>query len=138
MINKIKNRFKSRCFDFVETNYKKIPFDKIKPAEFSLGNGDCHNNSVAAINGKRADKVWLVWGGKKDGCVHFINSNKGLFFDETWHDYQNQNYYIIRLIDPSEYEYIGDLLSTVKRMLFNINGTLFSRYFGMKKLHAWI
>ena len=138
IINGIEKRFVKRCFDFVLTNYKKVPFDKIKKADFALSNSSCHYNAVAAVNGGRADKVWMVWGGKEKGVIHFINSSKGVFFDETWNHYDNQDFYLIREVMPLEFDGIVDLLNASKRMMFNINGTLLSKYFGMKNLHRWI
>lgn len=58
-----RDNFKKKCFDLVVTNYKKIPKDKIIEADFAMGNGDCHNHCVAAVNSGRADSAWLVWGG---------------------------------------------------------------------------
>lgn len=134
----MKNRFKRKCFDFVLTHYRKIPKDKIKKSSFALSNSACHTNAVAAFNGNRADKVWLVWGGKEDGVIHFINSNKGIFFDETWHDYENQSYYIIREITTDEFENISEILSYAKRMMFNINGSIFDKIKSKRNLHDWI
>lgn len=132
------NKFQAKCFDFVLVNYRKIPYDKFKKAEFALSNSACHLNAVAAFNGGRADKVWLIWGGKKNGCIHFINSTKGVFFDETWHDYEKQDYYIIREVNKHEFEDIYDLLCATKRMLFNINGSFLDKLRSKKDIHGWI
>lgn len=132
------DRFKSKCFDFVCANYKKVTHEKIVKAKFALSNSACHFNAVAAVNGGRADKVWLIWGGKENGVIHFINSLKGEFFDETWNHYDNQNYYIIRQVDPSEFEGIYDLLAATKRMMFNVNGSFLDRLRIKNKLHNWI
>lgn len=134
----IKDRFKRKCFDFVVTNYRKIPHDKIKKADFALSNAACHFNAVAAVNGGRGDKVWMVWGGGKDGVIHFINSLKGVFFDETWSHYDNRNYYIIRQVMPCEFDDICDLLNSSKRMLINLNGNLIERVMARRKLHKWL
>jgi len=138
IIKNIKDRFKKRCFDFVICHYKKIPFEKVAKASFALSNSSCHHNAVAAVNSGRADIVIMVWAGKSDGCIHFINRKGNEYFDETWHDYKDQNYYIIRIIEEPEYEYIVDLLNASKRMMFSVNGTFLSRYFGMNKIHDWI
>jgi hypothetical protein len=138
MIDKIKNRFKQRCYDFVLCHYRKIPQDKFINAEFSLSNSACQNNAVASVRAGRADKVLMVWGGTSNGCIHFINKKDGFYFDETWHDYDSQDYFIIREVVESEYSGICDLLEAPKRMLFNMNGTMLSRYFGMKNINRWI
>ncbi len=135
---KIKDKFKSKCFDFVVTNYKKIPCDKIKEPSFALSNSACHFNAVAAARSGRADKVWMIWGGKENGCIHFINSLDGMFFDETWSYYENQNYYIIRQVMPHEFETIYDLLNSSKRMLINLNGNLIERVMARRNLHRWL
>jgi len=135
---KIKDKFKSKCFDFVVTNYKKVSSDKIKKPSFALSNSSCHVNAVAAVSGERADKVWMVWGGKNNGCVHFINSISGVFFDETWAYCEHQSYYIIRQVMPFEFEDIGDLLDSSKRMLINLNGNLIERFYARRNLHRWI
>ncbi len=134
----IEDKFKSKCFDFVVTNYKKVPYGKIKKSGFALSNTACHFNAVAAVNGGRADKVWMIWAGSADGCVHFINSLNGMFFDETWCHYENQNYYIIRQVMPCEFEGIYNLLCSSKRMLVNLNGNFVERILARRKLHGWL
>jgi len=134
----IKNKFKSKCFDFVVTNYKKVPHDKIKKSGFTLSNSSCHFNAVAAVNGERTDKVWMAWGGQEGGCIHFINSLSGMFFDETSCHYDNQNYYIIRQVMPDEFEGIYDLLCSSKRMLINLNGNFIERILARRNLHRWL
>lgn len=121
------SKIRNRIHQWAETCLFKIPQAKIKHAGFSLLNGACHFNAVAALRSGRADKVWLVWAGGKNGVVHFINSKSGMFFDETWHDYENQSYHIIRMVKPDEFNDIGDLLNQCKRHLINQHGSMIDK-----------
>ena len=127
------DKFKEKCFNFALCHYKSVPQDKIKEAEFSLQNASCHNNAVSAFHAKRADKVWMVWAGKKDGCVHFINSKNGMFFDETLAG-DHYDYFIIREIKKDEFKEISDLLMACKYMLLNTVGSYFDELFLTKKI----
>lgn len=134
----MKTKLKSKCFAFISTFCQRIDNSKLVKAEFSLSNSACHFNAVAAARAGRADSVWLVWGGQDSGVVHFINSKNGKFFDETWHDYENQNYYIIRKVRADEYEDILDLLCSTKRALINTCGSFIDKYRSTKKLHSML
>lgn len=87
----------------------------------------------------RADKVWMVWAGGARGCIHFINSKGGLFFDETWHEYDSKHSYrLIRLIRDSEYSEISDILFSAKMMMFFCCGSFIDRMLSRGKIHSWI
>lgn len=104
-----------------------IPKERIKQAEFSLSNAACHFNAVSAFRAGRADSVWLVWAGGEKGVVHFINSKDGKFFDETWHDWEDQSYRVIRKIHPHEHDDVYEILCDVKRDMVRNYGTLWQR-----------
>lgn len=130
------DRFNKKAFTFARVHYKKISYDKFKKAEFAMSNSACHFNAVAAVNGGRADKVWLVYSGSESGgAIHFINSKRGVYFDETWHDYKNQNYYIIREVLPFEFEDIFDLLVATKQTFYDMFCLLPIR---KSSFHSWL
>ena len=133
-----KDNFKQKCYAFIKTFFQRIDNDKLIKADFSLSNSACHFNAVAAVRSGRADAVWLVWGGESKGCIHFINSKSGKFFDETWHDYENQNYYIIRKVRSDEYEDIYNALCDAKKSLIALCGNTIERYRASKHLHDWL
>lgn len=128
-----------RCNNFAVAHYIPIPKDKFIKAEFAMSNSACHYNAVAAVHGGRADKVWLVWAGGKNGVVHFINSKSGKFFDETWNDYDScRDYRIIREIKLSEFDDVFDVLCATKRALISSCGTLRDKFNHRNKLHGVI
>ena len=120
------NKLKRAIHDHALANFKIVPEKSIINAGFTLGNGDCHFNAVAAARSERADKVWLVWAEtEEDGAVHFINSKGSKFFDETWHEREGRyyHYYLIKEVDRSEYGDIYGLLMATKRSLVRLCGT---------------
>ena len=131
---------KRRINTHMRVNYQRIPHDRIIDAQFALGNANCHHNAVAAVRAGRADAVWMVWAGHGDqGCVHFINSKEGKFFDETWHDESNrQDYYIIRKVRPDEYDDVYDLLVDCKWMLANLLATRWQRWRMKQDSHRYM
>lgn len=129
---------RERVYHFAVTNYKLIDSKDMIYATLSLSNSSCHVNAVAAKRAGRADRVWLVWGGGKEGCVHFINSLNGKFFDETWHDYNlNQQYRIIREVKESEFEDIYDLLVSAKIALVSAVGNPWQRFNVTRNPHKY-
>jgi hypothetical protein len=55
-------------------------------------------------------------------CVHFINSKKGKYFDDTWM-HNGHYYHIIRKVKPCEFAQIESLLTKTKRMFYDLLGT---------------
>lgn len=114
--------FSQKVMAFCQVNYKLIPRDKIKPAEFNMANRSCHYNAVAAVNAGRADKVFLCI---SNGVVHFINYKDGKYFDETWpYADGGRDYFIIREVNKSEFDedLIYELLCQTKRIFINMFG----------------
>lgn len=114
---------------FAKTHYRRLDTAKIKQAGLTMDNSRCHLNAVAAVRGGRADKAWLcVAGNDSEGCIHFINSKDGVFFDETWHEYDNSwHYYLIRQVDESEFGDIADVLYCAKESFVLTVGTWLER-----------
>lgn len=128
-----------RIYNFALSHYKQIQPDKMIDADFALSNSACHFNAVAAARAGRADKVWLVWAGRKSGVIHFINSKDGKFFDETWHDDKDKScYWIIREVKPHEYDDVYNILVTTKKSLISAFGTPWQKFRVNKKPHGII
>lgn len=116
---------RKRAYLYAVTHLEEIGKDRIKKAGFTLGRSACHENSVAAFHGDRADSVWMVLAGNSNGCVlHFINAKGGMFFDETWHEEDHQRYWIIRQVKEKEFENIGALLDEAKMSIVLQVGTI--------------
>tara|TARA_R110002049_G_scaffold84479_2_gene214978 strand:+ start:606 stop:1007 length:402 start_codon:yes stop_codon:yes gene_type:complete len=132
-------RTSEKIYNFALSHYKHIPNGKVIDADFALSNSACHFNAVAAARAGRADKVWLVWAGRKNGVVHFINSKNGKFFDETWHDDNDKScYWIIREVKPHEYDNVYEILVATKKALISMFGSTWQRLRVGKKYHGII
>lgn len=129
------SNLKKRINLWAKTCLWKIPDDRLIKAQFAMCNQACHFNAVQAVYAGRADKVWLAWGGGDNGCVHFINSKDGKFFDETWFDYENQNYRIIRRVKESEFDDIYDVLCNAKKHLIQTHGSWIDK---LMEIHSLI
>jgi hypothetical protein len=75
--------------------------------------------------------------GGDDGVVHFINSKCGKFFDETWSS-GYRGYYIIRKVEPSEFDNAVDLLLSTKRFLARSCGGIVDNYIMRDLSVGWI
>lgn len=111
--------------EYVISHCERVPRESIIRADFSLSNGACHFNAVAAVRAGRADSVWLVVAlGEEGAVVHFINSYLGEFFDETWHEYdEKHHYYILKEVMSDEYSSIETILMGAKRAIVRVCGT---------------
>lgn len=119
--------FEQKVMAFCQVNYKLIPTEKIKPADFNMSNRSCHFNAVAAFNAGRADKVFLCI---SNGVVHFINYKDGMYFDETWpFKSGGRDYYIIREVRQNEFDEneIYELLCQTKIVFINMFGSFIQR-----------
>tara|TARA_B100000700_G_scaffold311500_1_gene393515 strand:+ start:121258 stop:121659 length:402 start_codon:yes stop_codon:yes gene_type:complete len=112
-----------KVFRHIKRNYKPIDPESFSHSQFAFNNQLCFDNAVQAYRAGRANKVWLVWAGTHNGMIHFINSNDGVFFDETWVDTERPApYYIIREVMPWELDSIKDLFVSVRYDLVNTCG----------------
>ena len=134
------DKTKRKMFAFARSHYVNIPQEKIIKADFALSNSSCHFNAVAAVNAGRADKVFLVWAGRDEGVIHFINKKGDKFFDETWHDDDNDKscYWIIREVKPHEFDDIYNLLVATKKALVGMFGNTWQKIRFDKKPHSII
>jgi len=120
-----------RIRKYAITNYTKLNTDNFVLGEAPF-NRRCHLNSVQKIKEDKAKKVFLCFAIDNDDnsqCVHFINQlEDGKYQDNTWGWRYDQNeYYIIKEVEQSEYKDIWNLLNDTKEMLLNLNSNWLER-----------
>lgn len=130
-MKKMETKIYNRIVDHCKTNYKKLD-----NKQFVLGsapiNYKCHINSVQKTKEGKAKKIILCLADSGYGlCVHFINQlEDGKYQDNTWgYLYEKSDYYLIKELDESEYDTIGDILSATQQSLVDLNSSAFERKF---------
>jgi hypothetical protein len=117
--------------------YARSQYKKLNNDDFVLGenphNYRCQLNAVQKVKECKAEKVFLCYAIQKDdsfSCVHFINQLvDGKYQDNTWGWlYQDYDYYLIREVDESEYDYINDILTDTKKALYDLYANWFDKY----------
>lgn len=117
-------KLSAKVYRHVQRLYKPLDPELFSHSQFAFSNLKCFDNAVQAVRAGRANKVWMVWAGKRSGLIHFINSNGNIFFDETWVDKEKTpTYYIMREIMPSEYDAIQDVFVDTRYDLINTCGS---------------
>jgi hypothetical protein len=128
-LNKVLNRIRQH----VMINYKKIDTNNFILGEIPY-NYRCHLNAVQKVEEGKADKVYVcITINKNDNTditAHFINQlSNGKYVDHTWGWlYKWYDYYLIREIDKSEFNNIGEILESLKESLVVSNSNSFLRW----------
>ena len=126
-----KTTIKNRIWVYVKANCLKID-DK----DFIIGDMNytykCHLNAVHKYHVDNSYEVYsclTIWKDSwSDMIVHFINRKDGRFQDNTWgYLHKDYDYYLIRQIEPSEFDKIGNRLTETKKFLVNSNSNSFLR-----------
>jgi hypothetical protein len=103
----------------IQINYTMIPKKKMKMGS-GIWNQRCHNNAVQQSL-KDKSEVYLCYILTTDNTlpiVHFINKKRDKFYDTTLgYQYNSYKYYIVRKVEKSEYDNIGNLLIDTKRFM---------------------
>ena len=128
MFKEYRKNIKRKIERFCKTNYPLINKDNMKMGR-GLFNNRCHLNAVQMVKTNKAEEVHMVvsMNSKEFPFVHFINTDKeGKFIDNTlgW-KYETYDYYIIKKIEPEEYEAIEDVLLEAKKSLIEIHSNKF-------------
>ncbi len=119
---------KQKVFRHIQRHYQPIDAALISDSQFAFNNLLCFENAVQAYRAGRANKVWMVWAGKQNGVLHFINSNDNIFFDETWVDKSKpRTYYVMREVMPWEFDDIVELFKATRYDLINTCGNWFNK-----------
>ena len=125
-------KMRKKAYLYAVSTLKEVSKESIIHAGFAMGNGSCHENSVAAVMAGRADHAWLALAGCENDCVvHFINERDGKFFDETWGFKSYTRFWLVRKLEPSEYERVPDILYEFKNLLICQMGN------PIERLKAW-
>lgn len=122
MFTGYKKKIKRKIESFCKTNYLKI--DK---TQMRMGNGlfnqRCHLNAVQMVKNKQCDEVYLciILNDNEFPIVHFINKDEKGYQDNTlgW-EFEKYNYYIVKKVDPSEFNDIENMLMETKRSLISL------------------
>lgn len=118
-----------KVFRHIQRNYKPIDPESFSHSQFAFNNNLCFENAAQAYRAGRANKVWLVWAGTYKGMIHFINSNDGVYFDETWADkVKPPPYYVIREVMPWELDDVKGLFVNVRYDLVNTCGNWWDKW----------
>lgn len=117
---KYKEKVIDRIIRYCIASYKPINKSNMKMGGMPY-NRRCHLNAVQYIRENKAISVYLCVciSDKNDVIVHFINKDKdGYFIDNTlgW-CYEDLDYFLIREVDPSEYDNIDKILEYTKEEL---------------------
>lgn len=128
MIQKYRNKIKKSIEEYCETNYEKINRDNMRLGR-GLFNHRCQHNAVQQVKEGLMEEVYMVVciSGSEYPVVHFINKdNEGFYIDNTLgYLYDVYDSYIIRKIDPSEFNKMNDLLMNTKKSLITIHSSKF-------------
>lgn len=132
------NSILSKIYDYAVANYRKMDGDNFVLGELPY-NYKCHLNAVQKVKEGKATKVILCVAIDKNDykriVVHFINQLKnGKYQDNTWGwVYEDYNYYMVKEVDSTEFNRIGDLLNGLRDTLINHNSNrILRKLFGVK------
>jgi hypothetical protein len=123
---------KHKIWDYVVTNYSKVDI-----GDFVLGempyNYKCFLNCVQKVKEGKAERVFACVAMERNNwkniIVHFINQlSDGKYQDNTWgYTYEENDYYIIREINPSEYAKIETIFTSIQETLVKSHSSKFIR-----------
>lgn len=124
VVNLYKDKLWNKINKYVITNYEKLNKKDFKLGELNL-NRKCHLNSVQKVKENKCELVYLcIHIENNQPTVHFINKNNDKYIDNTWGWlWKTGDYYLVKEIEESEYDAIGDILESTRQSLLD----LFSR-----------